>query len=145
MSRSPSGLTLCGDAALEAFADQVAWQIAADKNDAAVAFLIGLPRPLVVAVQNHVHALKNEALLVVLESENAFAAQNVRALLLHQVLYPGKEFVWIERLFRAQRYRLHVLVVIVLESAMRMRANIGVVMVPMIMMIVMMIVIVGAE
>src|SRR5690242_5125128 len=146
MSRSPSGLTLCGDAALEAFADQVAWQIAADKNDAAVAFLVGLPRPLVVAVQNHVYALKNEALLVVLEGEDAFAAQNVRAFLLHQVLYPGKEFVWIERLFRAQCYRLHVLVVIVLESAMRIRANI--VMAPMIMIvivIVMMIVILGAE
>src|SRR5262249_33475796 len=139
-------LALLGDAALETVGDQLARQVAADENDAAVPFLIGLPWPLVVSVENHVHALKDEALLVVLESENAFAAQNVRPLLLHQVLHPGKEFVRIERLLGAQRNRLHFLIVIVLKPAMRMRVTILVaVMMPMIMVVVvMMIVIVGA-
>src|SRR5436305_8274537 len=100
-----------------------------------------------VAIENHVHALKNEALLVVLERENAFAAQNVWSLLLHQVLHPGKEFVRIERLLGVQRNRLHFLVVIVLEPAMRRRVTIlAAVMMPMIMIVVLvMIVIVGAE
>src|SRR5213080_3452986 len=96
-----------------------------------------------VAIENHVHTLKDEALFVVLERKNAFAAQNVRAFLLHQVLDPGKEFVRIERLLGLQRNRLHFLVVVVLEPAMPMRVTILVaVMMPM---IVMMIVIVGAE
>ena len=140
-------MALFGDAALEAFGDQLARQVAADENDPAVALLTGLPRPLMVAIENHVHALKDEALLVVLERENAFAAQNVRPLLLHQVLHKGKEFVRIERLLGVHRNRLHFLVVVVLEPAMRMRVTILVaVMMPMIMIVVvLMIVIVGAE
>jgi hypothetical protein len=53
-----------------------------------------------------------------LKGENAFAAQNVGAFLLHQVLHPRKEFVGIERLVGVQCNRLHVLVVIMLEPAM---------------------------
>src|SRR5690349_23835764 len=138
---------LCCDAALEAVADQLAWQVAANKNDAAVAFLVGLPRALMIAVQDHVHALKNEALLVVLERKNAFATQNVWAFLLHQVLHPGKEFVGIKRLVDLQRNRLHFLVVVVLEPALPMRVTIlRAVMMPMSMIVVViMIVIVGAE
>jgi hypothetical protein len=43
-------LALFGDAALEAFRDQLARQVAADENHPAVALLIGFPRPLMVAV-----------------------------------------------------------------------------------------------
>ena len=70
-----------------------------------------------VAVEDHVHALEDEALVVILEREDAFAAQDVRAFLLHQVLHPGKELVGIERLVALERNRLHVLVVIVLQPA----------------------------
>src|SRR5262245_37553577 len=76
-------------AAFEAFGDHLAGQVAADENDPAVAFLARLPWPLMIAVENHVHALENESLVVVFECENAFAAQNVRTFLLYQVLHPG--------------------------------------------------------
>src|SRR5215469_3924084 len=140
---------LLGDAALESFGDQLSRQVAADENEPAVALLTDLPRSLMVAIENHVHALKYEALLVVLERQDAFAAQNVGSLLLHQVLHPRKEFVWIERLLSVQRNRLHFLVVVMLESAMRMRAIIFLAvlmrMIMIVVVVVVMIVIVGAE
>ena len=73
-----------------------------------------------VAVEDHVHALEHEPVRVVLEGEDSLAAQDIRPLLLHQVLHPGKELVGIERLVGPHRHRLHVLVVIVLEAAVIM-------------------------
>src|SRR5215469_4727961 len=93
-----------------------------------------------IAVEDHVHALENEALVVVFERKNALATQNVRAFFLHQVLHPGEKFVGIERLVGGKRNRLHLLVVIVLEPAVCLR-----VVVIMIVMMVMMIVPVAAE
>src|SRR6516225_6846813 len=136
-----SRLALFGDAALEAFGDHLTGQVAADENDPAVALLTGLPRPLMVAIENHVHALKDKALLVVLERENALAAQNVRPLLLHQVLHPGKEFVRIKRHLGVQRNRLHFLVVIMLKPAVHVRMIVFVAVI----MIVVMIVVVAAQ
>ena len=78
-------------------------------------FSPGLPRPLVVAVEDHVHALEHEALVVILEGEDALAAQNARPLFLHEVLHPREELVGVERLVGPQRDRLHLLVVIVLQ------------------------------
>src|ERR1700731_4051637 len=129
------------DAALESFGDHLARQVAADEDHAAVALLAVFPRPLVIAVEDHVHALEHEALIVVLESEDAFAAQNVRTFLLHQILHPRKELIRIERLVASQRNRLHVLVVIVLEPAVRMRVL--VVVIVMMIVAVMMVVIVA--
>ncbi len=85
--------------------------------------------------------------IVVLEGEDALAAQNVRAFLLHQVLDPRKELVRIERLVAAERNRLHVLVVIVLEPAVGVRVLVVVIMMmivtrAMVMIVVMMVVIV---
>src|ERR1700728_1077599 len=74
-----------------------------------------------IAVEDHVHALKDEALVVVLERQDTLAAQNIRTLFLHQVLHPRKEFVRIERLFAFQRNRLHLLVGGGLEPAVRKR------------------------
>src|SRR5215813_886170 len=85
-------------AAREALADLLFRQLAADEDDAAFALLAILPRPLVVAVEDHVHALEYEALVVVLERQDALAAQDARPVLLHEVLDPGKELVGIERL-----------------------------------------------
>src|SRR3974390_2255313 len=78
-------------ATLEPLPDPFVRQIAADEHDTALALLALLPRPLVVAVENHVHALKHEPLVVALEGEDAFAAQDVRTFLLHQVLHPRKK------------------------------------------------------
>src|SRR5208282_3309952 len=90
-------------AILKSLPDFLLRQVAADKDDAAVALLILVPWPLVVAVEDHVHALEHEALIVILEREDALAAQNIRTFLLHQILHPRKEFVRVERLVAAQR------------------------------------------
>src|SRR5499427_6461228 len=100
-------------AAGKAFPDLVHGQLAADEDDAAFAFLARLPRALVVAIENHVHALEHEALVVVLERQDALAAQNVRPLDLHELLHPGKELVGVERPVGLERDRLHLLVVVV--------------------------------
>src|SRR5262245_9811800 len=104
-------------AAGKAFPDLLLGQLAADEDDAAFALLARLPRALVVAVENHVHALEHEALVVVLERQDALAAQNARPLRLHEVLHPGEELVRVERLVGLERDRLHLFVVIVLQAA----------------------------
>src|SRR6185312_4045983 len=80
-------------AAGEALADLLFRQLAADKDDAGEPLFALFPRPLVIAVEDHVHALEDEALGIVLEREDALAAQNVRAFLLHEFLHPRKELV----------------------------------------------------
>src|SRR3954470_13376598 len=105
------------DAALEPLFDRLVRQVAADEHDAAGAPLVILPGALMVAIQDHVHALEHETLRIVLEGENTLAAQNTGALLLHQILHPWEELVGIERLLRRQRDRLHLLIVVVLEAA----------------------------
>ena len=71
-----------------------------------------------IAVEDHVHALEHETIGIVLEGENALAAQDRRAVVGDQLLNPGKELVGIERLVGLQRQRLHFLVVIMLHAAM---------------------------
>src|SRR6266404_4328232 len=107
-------------AAGKAFPDLVHGQLAADEDDAAFAFLARLPGALVIAVENHVHALKHEALVVVLERQDALAAQNVRPLDLHELLHPRKELVGVERLVGLERDRLHLFVVIVFQTTVVM-------------------------
>src|SRR6185437_7256554 len=131
---------ISGDAALKTFGDRLARQVAADEDDAAVALLVLVPGPLVIAVQNHMHALKDETLVVALERENALAAQNVRPFLLHQLLDPRKELVGIERLVGFECNRLHVLVVIMLQAAVMMGIIVIVVMLMMMIVIVTMVV-----
>src|SRR5262249_1418965 len=104
-------------AAGEPFPDLLLRQLAADEDDAAFALLARLPRTLMVAVENHVHALEHEALVVVLERQDALAGQNARPLGLHEVLHPGEEFVRVERLVGLERDRLHLFVMIVLQAA----------------------------
>ena len=71
-----------------------------------------------IAVKDHVHALEHEALGIVLERQDALAAQNVLALGRHQILHPREKLVRIERLVGLERNRLHILVVVVLQPAM---------------------------
>src|SRR5262249_30308195 len=104
-------------AASEAFPDPVLRQVAADEDDAAFARLALLPRSLMIAIEDHVHALEYEAGVVALERQDAFAAQNVRSGGLHELLHPGEELVRIEGLLGLERNGLYVLVVIVLQAA----------------------------
>src|SRR5262249_56034119 len=92
-------------------------EVGGDEDDAACGLLARLARALVVAVENHVHALEHETLVVVLERQDALAAQNARPLGLHEVLHPGKELVRVERLVGLERDRLHLFVMIVLQAA----------------------------
>src|SRR6516164_4211156 len=121
-------------AAGKAFPDLVHGQLAADEDDAAFAFLARLPRALVVAIENHVHALEHEALVVVLERQDALAAQDVRPLDLHELLHPGKELVRVERLVGLERDRLHLFVVIVFQATVVMMRMIMIVLVTMVVM-----------
>src|SRR3984893_6383870 len=102
----------------KALADHLFRHFAADENGAARALFAVLPGTLMVAVEDHVDALEHEALGIVLERQDALAAQDLLALLGDQVLDPGEELVGIERLLGLEREGLHVLVVIVLEPAM---------------------------
>src|SRR5262249_52073926 len=104
-----------GDAALEAGPDLLFRQLLADEHDAALALLAVLPGALVIAVEDHVHALEHEALGIVLEREDALGTQDRRPVFGDELLDPGEEPVGVERLVGLQRQRLHVLVVIVLE------------------------------
>src|SRR5262249_12737904 len=131
------------DAAGKALADFLLRQIASDKNDTAFAWLVVFPGALVVAVEDHVHALENEAIGIVLEGENALGAQDAGAVLCDEILHPGKEFVGIERLVGLQRQRLHLLVVVVLETVVMVvvMAVMAVIMIVMMVVIVVMIMI----
>ena len=100
-----------------------------------------------IAVKDHVNTLKDEALVVILEGEDALAAQNARPLLLHEVLHPGKELIGIERPIDVERNRLHLLVVIVLQPAVgvRMIMSMSVIVSMISMLVIVMIVILAAE
>src|SRR6478672_4302946 len=104
-----------GDAAFKALADSVFGQVASNKYDAAVASLVGAPRALMIAVENHMDTLEDESFRVVLERQDTLAAQNIRTVFRYEILYPGKELVGVQRFVGAQRDRLHVLIMIVLE------------------------------
>src|SRR5674476_402923 len=114
--------------------------MAADEDDAAGALLALFPFPLMVAVEDHVHALKDETLGIVLERQDALRAQDVLAFGRHQILHPGEELVGVERLGCIQRNRLHVFIMIVLEAAV-----IVVMIVAMIVIVVMIVVVSGQE
>src|SRR6516225_5875920 len=125
-------------AAGKAFPDLVHGQLAADEDHAAFAFLARPPRTLVVAIENHVHALEHEALVVVLERQDALAAQNVRPLDLHELLHPGEKLVRVERPVGLERDRLHLFVVIVFQTAVVMVSMIMIM--PMIVIVIMIVV-----
>ena len=136
---------LLGEAALETFGDLLAGQVAADENDAAFALLILFPWPLMIAIEDHVHALKDKALIVILEGEDALATQNVRALFLHRILDPRKKLIGVERLVGAKRDRLHFFVVVMLQPAVRMRVRVIVFVVVIAVLVVEMVVLIALE
>ena len=124
-----------GNTAPESFLDLLLRQIAADEDDAALAPLVISPAALMIAVEDHVHALEYEPLGIVLERENALAAQDVWSFLLDQVLHPRKEFVGTKRLIGRDRQRLHLLIVIMAQAAVMVRAVIMVVIVSAVIMV----------
>src|SRR5690606_26560464 len=68
--------------------------------------LVVLPGALVVAFDDHVHALDDVAFRVVPEGDDALEAQDVRAFDLRDLLDPREELLRIH-LAAAQRYGLH--------------------------------------
>src|SRR5262249_30025623 len=95
-------------------------QVTADENNPAVTVLVGTPRTLVIAVENHMDTLEHKPFGVVLERQDSLAAQNIGPFSRHQILDPGKELVGIQRRLTPERHALHVFVVIVLETVAMM-------------------------
>src|SRR6187397_1723235 len=152
-TRSASeGIGICvsltlGDAAFKALTNSVFRKITSDEDDTTIAFFIRAPRSLVFAVENHVHALKHEALGIVLELKDSLAPQNVRAVLRDEILNPRKELVGIERLVGLERNRLHFLVVVVLQAiaVMMVVMVVVVIMAVFVVMVVIVVMIIGVE
>ncbi len=92
-------------------------------------FSPGLPFALRLAVEHHVDALEDEALRVVLERDDALAAQDVRPSLLRQPVDPRHELVGIDVALEPRRDRLHVFVVVVLQAVIAMMMAVMVVIV----------------
>src|SRR3979411_382720 len=101
-----------GNTALKTVADHLLRQFATDENEAALARFAVLPPALMVALQHHVDALEHVAVVVAGEGEDALRAQDLLPFGGNEALQPGHEFVRIERLIRAQRQRLHLLVMV---------------------------------
>jgi hypothetical protein len=103
-----------GLARLETLAEQVLGQVAADEDQPALPLLVGFPGPLPVAIEQHVNPLDDEALVVVLQRQNALHAQQVGAVLLRDVLDPGHEPVRLDRTVCAQRQAHDLIIALVL-------------------------------
>src|ERR1700733_9647510 len=100
----------------ESVADIPLRQIASDKYDLRLSLLARPPLALRVAVQHHMHALEHEALGIALHRHDTLGAQDIRTLLLGELINPGHELGWVDVAIEPHRHRLHVLVVIVLEA-----------------------------
>jgi hypothetical protein len=84
-------------AAVKALSENVLWQIASDKDQTACFRLAGLPGALMISFEQHVNALNNETIGIVLEVKNALEAQNIGPELLGDLLYPRQELLGDER------------------------------------------------
>src|SRR6266481_1204446 len=82
-----------GDTALEAVADHLLRQFAADEDEAAFARLPVLPLTLMITLEHHVHALEHVAVIVAGKGEDAFRAKDLLPLAGYEVLQPRHEFV----------------------------------------------------
>ena len=107
----------------------------ADEDDAAFAFFIVFPWPLVITLDNHVHALDHIAVIVAVKSDDSLESENVGAFQLGDLFDPWEETLRIDRAC-AQRNRLdgqvvdgggsRVIVVIVVIMAVTMMRMIGI-------------------
>src|SRR5262245_24843394 len=80
-------------ARLEALPQTFGVEIAADEHQPALMLLAVLPGALVVAFDDHVNALDDVAVRIVLERDDAFEAQNVRAFHLGGLLDPREKLL----------------------------------------------------
>ena len=69
----------------------LAVQLTADEDEAAFALFIFLPRALVIALDDHVHALHHVTLGIALEGNDALEAKDIRAVGLGDLLDPREE------------------------------------------------------
>ncbi len=65
--------------------------MSANEHKPRLALLARLPLALQISIKNHMHALKNKTLRLLLESNDALAAQNIRAVTLNQLVEPGNK------------------------------------------------------
>src|ERR1700756_1412757 len=65
------------ETALEAVADGLLGQFTTDEDKPALARLAILPLPLMIALQHHVHALEDVAVVIALEGEDALGPQDL--------------------------------------------------------------------
>src|SRR5690606_13080122 len=91
---------------LEAFPQPFGVKIAAYEYQPAFMPFPFLPRPLVIPLDDHVHTLKDVAIRVILEGNDALEPQDVRPFYLRDLLDPRKELLRIH-LATAQRTRLY--------------------------------------
>ena len=85
----------CCYTGVEASLELFAVKVAADKDEAGFTLFVFLPWTLMIAFDDHVHALYHIALCVTFESNNALEAKDVRAVCLSDLLNPWEETVWI--------------------------------------------------
>ncbi len=78
-------------------------ELAADEDQAALFFFIGLPGAELIAVKHHMDALDHHAVGIVLETENALVTQQILASGRAQLTHPIVEFGRIEGLVLGQR------------------------------------------
>src|SRR4051794_14595502 len=82
-------------AGLEARLDLLAIELAADEHETVVAGS-SPPRPFELAIEHHVHSMKDIAPVFILEAEHALHAEDVLPLALHQVVEPLVELAAID-------------------------------------------------
>src|SRR3984957_12191136 len=102
----------------ESVADILLRQIAPNEDDLRFPLLVGSPFALRVAVEHHMHALEDKALGIALHRHNTLGAEDIRAVLLGELIDPGHELGRIDVAIEPHRHRLHVLIVVVLEAMM---------------------------
>src|SRR5919198_4977116 len=94
--------------------DLILRQIAADEDQPTFALLARLPRPLTAALDEHVHALNDEAFVIILHRDDALHPQDVRAEILGDVLDPRDEALGVHRSVTGQRQAGDPLVVLMI-------------------------------
>jgi hypothetical protein len=89
-------------AGVKACLQNVFRQVAPDEHEMAVSWLARLPGALTVSLDQHVNALNDETIGVVLELDDPLEAQNIGPELLDDILDPRNEFLGEERRVRRQ-------------------------------------------
>src|SRR5690606_40777495 len=125
-----------GLARLECLLQPLRIQLPPDEDQAALAPFAFLPRPLMVALDDHVDALHDIALRIILEGDDALEPQDVGPVDLRRFLYPGEELLRVH-FPSSQRNRSHAHIVDRGESFMMVVVMVIMIMIVMVMIMIM--------